>query len=96
MMSDGEKLANAFILGAVVMACLVAGLFFIRFWRKTADRLFLMFAIAFWVLAINWSALMFMSEQNELRTALYLLRMLAFVLILIAIFDKNRTTARKL
>lgn len=94
-MADTDKLANAFILGAVVMACLVAGLFFLRFWRKTSDRLFLMFAIAFWVLAVNWLALMFTSEQNEVRTALYFMRMLAFVLILIAILDKNRKSVKR-
>lgn len=95
-MSESEKLASAFLLGAVVMACVVAGLFFLRFWRKTRDRLFLMFAISFFLLGINWSALMLASEQNEIRTALYLIRMLAFVLILLAIVDKNRKTGDRL
>ena len=91
-MSETEKLLNAFLLGSVVSLCLIAGLFFLRFWRKTADRLFLMFAIAFWMLAVNWAALMFVNELNEVRTALYVVRMLAFVLILLAVFDKNRKT----
>lgn len=95
-MTESEKLASAFLLGAVVMACMVAGLFFLRFWRKTRDRLFLMFSIAFFLLGINWSALMLTSEQNEIRTALYVIRMLAFVLILLAIIDKNRKSGARL
>lgn len=80
---------NAFVLGAIVMACAVVGLFFLRFWRKTHDRLFAMFAIAFWVLGLNWLALA-VASQDEVRTALYFVRMLAFLLILFAIIDKNR------
>ena len=79
-----------FMLGSLVMACLVAGLFFLRFWRKTRDRLFLMFAIAFWILGSNWLALAWI-EQEEQKTILYAVRLVAFVLILVAIIDKNRS-----
>ena len=88
-MPDSERILNQFILGAIVMGAMTAGLFFLRFYRRTADRLFLMFAIAFWVLGVNWLMLAF-TEQDEVRTALYFVRTLAFVLILIAILDKNR------
>jgi hypothetical protein len=81
---------NRFILGAIVMACAVAGVFFIRFWRATRDRLFMMFAIAFWIMAVNWASLSFVPDQSEARPALYILRLVAFTLILFAIFDKNR------
>jgi hypothetical protein len=81
---------NQFLLGAVVTACLVIGLFFLRFWRKSGDRLFAIFAIAFWTMGLNWLLLAFI-QQDEIRTALYLLRLGAFVLILIGIVDKNRT-----
>jgi hypothetical protein len=82
-----------FMLGALVMACFVAGLFFLRFWRKTRDRLFAIFAIAFWLLGANWLALAF-TEQDEVTTIYYAVRLLAFVLILFAIFDKNRAGRR--
>ena len=88
-MSESERLLNQFLLGAVVMACAVAGACFLRFFRKTRDRLFAIFAIAFWILGLNWLALAF-TERNEVRTALYFVRTLAFVLILVAIVDKNR------
>jgi xanthine/uracil permease len=80
---------NEFLLGAIVMGCGVAGLFFLRFWRRTRDRLFLIFGVAFWTLGVNWLALLFI-RQDEVRTWLYGLRLVAFVLILIGIIDKNR------
>ena len=40
-----------FLHGAAAMGCLTAGLFFLKFWRETHDRLFLMFALAFWMIA---------------------------------------------
>jgi len=80
---------NQFLLGTLVIACFVVGLYFLRFWRKTRDRLFAIFAVAFWVMGLNWMLLAFI-QQDEVRTALYLLRLGAFVLILIGIIDKNR------
>jgi hypothetical protein len=88
-MSDSERLLNQFLLGNVVMACAAAGLFFLRFFRRTRDRLFLAFAVAFWLLGLNWLALAF-AQQDEVRTALYFVRTLAFLIIVVAILQKNR------
>jgi xanthine/uracil permease len=88
-MSPDETLINQFMLGAVVLACAVAGMFFLRFRQRTGDRLFAVFAVAFWVLGLNWLALAFI-QQDEVRTWLYAVRLAAFVLILWAIWDKNR------
>lgn len=86
---------HPFLLGIVVMACAIAGLFFLRFWRRTRDRLFVMFAAAFWMLGLNWLLLAFTDPAAETRRILlYTIRLLAFVLILIAIIDKNRKTVR--
>ena len=87
------KSLNPFILGTLVMASAVAGLFFLRFWRRTRDRLFAIFAVAFWLLGLNWLLLATIG-RDEIHTALYGIRLIAFVLILIAIFDKNRKSAR--
>jgi hypothetical protein len=84
-----QPMLNQFLLGFVVMASATAGLIFLRFWRKTHDRLFILFALAFWLLGINWLALAFVN-QDEVRTWLYVLRLLAFVLIIYGIIDKNR------
>ena len=83
------ELWNQFLLGGVVAMCIVAGLKFLLFWRRTHDRLFLIFAIAFWTLGANWLALAILN-QDEVRTALYAVRLLAFLLILWGIIDKNR------
>jgi uncharacterized membrane protein HdeD (DUF308 family) len=77
------------LLGAIAMASLVAGLFFLRFWRDTGDRLFLFFAIAFLVEGINRAALGFSADPNEGRPFFYFVRLLSFSLILIGIVQKN-------
>ncbi len=83
--------ANAFVAGGSAVACLVIALFFLRFWSQTRDRLFAMFALAFAVFALNRSVLAFVDEAAEARPYGYLVRLLAFVLIIVAIVDKNRS-----
>lgn len=78
------------ISGAILMGYLVAGLFFLRFWRDTRDRLFLIFAVAFVILGAQRLALVLTREMLETYTGLYLVRLFAFLLILGAIVDKNR------
>jgi hypothetical protein len=80
---------NNFVLGCLLMASFVAGLFFFRFWRETRDRLFAMFAVAFWIFAISRLAVIIISS-SEAPLFVYMGRLLAFCLILIAIIDKNR------
>ena len=77
------------VAGGIVAGYALAGLFFLRYWRDTRDRLFLIFALAFWVLALMRITLSYVNE-DEIRTYLYWGRFLAFVLILGAILDKNR------
>jgi hypothetical protein len=79
----------AFLSGAVTMGFLVGCLFFLRFWRKTSDRFFLAFAAAFFLLALNQALAQWMGAADERVGYTYLLRVLAFVLILVAIADKN-------
>ncbi len=78
------------ISGALVAGYLVAALFFLRFRRETGDRLFLAFAVAFAILAGQRAALALIPSSNRSELAIYGLRLLAFVLILAAIADKNR------
>ncbi len=82
-----------FMLGASVMASAAIGLFFLRFWRKAKDGLFFFFAIAFWLLGLNWLLLAF-SARNESHTELYIIRLLAFGLIILGIGWKNRKSRR--
>jgi hypothetical protein len=71
------------------MAFTVAGLFFLRFWRNTHDRLFLAFALAFWVLGVARVGLVLFRGITEFHIALYLLRLAAYLLIIYAILEKN-------
>ncbi len=81
---------RTFLHGATVMACLACALFFARFWRQSRDRLFAFFSLAFVVLAINWGLLTVMQNLGENQPLIYLLRLFAFLLIIYAIWDKNR------
>lgn len=76
--------------GFLVACCWVAALFFFRFFRSTRDRLFLFFAVGFWVFSLNWLGVALLGGPTESRHLLYLLRLMAFGLILAGIYDKNR------
>ncbi len=81
---------NQFLHGAVMTGYLLAGLLFLRFWKKTKDRLFAMFASAFWVLAVERAFLASTRPEDEVRPYIYVVRLIAFALIIAAIVDKNR------
>jgi hypothetical protein len=85
--------AYTFISGMVSAGFLVSGLFFLRFWRKTHDSLFMSFALAFWLLGLGQALVALTDIPVEERSWIYLLRLAAFSLILLAIFRKNRAAA---
>ena len=74
--------------GAITVAFFMVGLFFFRFWRDTLDRLFLLFALSFWLQAGIRVALTVVGGGEE-RVYLYALRFVAYSLILAAIVMKN-------
>jgi hypothetical protein len=76
--------------GAIALGWLVAGLFFFRFWRQTRDRLFLSFAGSFFLEGINRVVLAVVSHPDEQEPLFYLVRLVAYGLILQAIWQKNR------
>ena len=79
-----------FLSGAITLGFLVAGLFFLRFWKRTHEGLFIAFALAFCLLGLTQALLAFTDIPVEERSWLYLLRLAAFLLILISIWRKNR------
>jgi len=79
-----------FLSGAVAFGFVIAGLFFLRFWRRTRDSLFLAFAFAFWLLGAGQALLTLADVLVEERSWLYLFRLAAFTLIIAAILRKNR------
>jgi hydrogenase/urease accessory protein HupE len=84
-----------FLSGAATMGFLVATGFFARFWRKTGDRLFLAFAVAFVLLALNQMLAQWIGAADERVGYTYLLRVLGFGIILGAIVDKNLSQSGK-
>jgi hypothetical protein len=80
-----------FLNGVSAAGSLGVGLFFLRLWSETRDRFFALFGFAFWILALNWIVLLWAASTDEHRHYFYLIRLLAFLLIIAAIVDKNRS-----
>lgn len=80
---------EAFASGAISIGMLFVGLFFLKFWRRTRDGLFLAFAAAFALLALNAVLPVALNIPSENRSGVYLLRLAAFLLIIWAVLRKN-------
>lgn len=83
-----------YLAGAITLGYLVCMGFFLRFWRRTHERLFLAFGIAFAFLALNQMTSTYLEAGDERTLYAYALRVLGFVLILAAIIDKNVSSRR--
>jgi hypothetical protein len=79
-----------FLSGAVALGFAACALFFLRFWKRTREQLFLAFAVAFLLLGIGQTILALASIPTEERGSIYLIRLAAFLLILFAVGWKNR------
>jgi len=84
-----------FIHGMVTMGFIVSGLFFLRFWRRTKDGLFVAFASAFFLLAINQILISFPGGDNPSEAWEFLPNLGAFGLLILAILIKNLGGLRK-
>lgn len=80
-----------FLAGVVTMGYAIAALFFARFWHQSRDSLFLSFAIAFLLMGVVQALLSLANIPAEERSWVYLLRLLAFLIIMAAILRKNLT-----
>lgn len=79
----------AFLSGAVTILFALAGLFFLRSWKRTGDRLFISFGLAFWLLSLHQALLSLAGIPVEERSWTYLIRLAAFALIIGSIWRKN-------
>ena len=84
----GDSLSS--LHGALTLACLLVGVMFLKFWRLSRDRFFLWFVAAFWAFALGWSLRAFGASSADHAYYVYLPRLAGFLLIAVAIFDKNR------
>jgi hypothetical protein len=80
-----------FLQGFSVAGAFVAGLLFLRFWQESRDRLFVHFAVGFWLIGASWAALAIFSPTEEARPYVYGLRLVAFMLIISGIVVKNQS-----
>ncbi|HYC02269.1 MAG TPA: DUF5985 family protein [Azospirillaceae bacterium] len=78
-----------YISGAATMGYMLAGVYFLRFWARTRDGFFLSFAAAFWLMAANQAAVAFAEGDGDEVAWIYMLRLCAFILIILAIVGKN-------
>ena len=85
---------EGFLIGVIATTSVVAGLFFLRFWKRTQDPLFLAFGIAFLIEGINRVRFLSLSDPGEGEPSIYLIRLLAYLLIAGAIIHKNLRRVR--
>lgn len=83
------------ITGMLMILSLVAALFFAMSWRRSGDRFFLIFALAFTLLGIERLILGILNLPESPLLSIYLVRLVAFLLIIIAIIDKNRSALHR-
>ena len=81
---------NGFLLGVIVTGSVTAAAFFYRFWRQTDDKLFLAFAVAFFIESGNRLAFLWLDNPHEGTPAIYVVRLLSYLVILVGILNKNR------
>lgn len=91
----------SFFSGITLATFAAAAVFFIKFWKASRDPFFLYFSIACWLLAIEriivvilYYILEWMSPENENGSWIYIIRLLAFALISLAVYQKNRNEKR--
>ena len=88
-MTQPDPIMAAFTAGALTLGWLAIGVFFLKFWRRTGDGLFLAFAVAFALLATNQAVPVLFGVPSENQGYIYLLRLAAFLLIILAVLRKN-------
>lgn len=81
---------NEILIGAIATCSFVIGLFFLRFWQTTRDRFFLFFALSFLLEGANRLSLAIFFELKEASPEYYLVRLVSYVLIVVAILEKNK------
>jgi hypothetical protein len=82
---------NLFLRGVNATLAMVIALFFARAWRRVGDRFFLLFSAAFGLMAVNQLIIALIGEADDWTLGVYGVRLFAYLLIIAAILDKNRT-----
>ncbi len=80
---------DAFLLGVIATTSITAAIFFLKFWRRTHDSLFLAFGVAFLIEGVNRITVLEVERPNEGSPWTYVVRLIAFLIILAGILNKN-------
>jgi hypothetical protein len=78
-----------FLGGAIALGYCVIALFFLKFWRRTRDPFFGAFSLAFLLLGIGRVVESALRNAEASTPAMYSFRLLAFLIIIYAILQKN-------
>jgi uncharacterized membrane protein HdeD (DUF308 family) len=87
--------AEMFLLGVICTCSVLAGIFFLKFWRHTHDSLFLAFGIAFLVEGVNRAVVLDLPDPHQAHPITYVVRLLAALIILVGILHKNYRSSRR-
>lgn len=82
--------AKGILLGAIALGSIMAGLFFLRFWKQTGDRFFLFFSLAFFLMALSRVLMSLTVVSSDEHPIVYIVRLFAYGLIVFGVLDKNR------
>ena len=83
---------DLFLMGFNAALSVVAGMFFLRFWREAWDHLFLGFAVFFLLQAASDAYEITLGHPNQGNLTIFLMRFISRIAVLVAILWKN--TAR--
>lgn len=83
---------KGFLVGVIATSSIMAGIFFLKFWKRTRDFLFLAFAISFIIEGLDRASVMMLARSNEGSPWIYLVHLFAAGLLLFAILKKNYGT----
>jgi len=83
----------AFLQAVSATAAWVSATIFLRYWRESRDMLFALFAVAFTLLGLSWALLSILNPDRDASPYIYGLRLVAFLLLIAAVIQKNRETA---
>lgn len=88
-MNQLNPILGAFFDGVYTCGYLIASTFFLRFWNRSHDQLFLWFCLAFFFLASSSAFPVILGTLNDQQPAVYLLRLAGYIAIILAILKKN-------
>lgn len=78
-----------FLDGILFLGYLSIALFFLRYWKRSHDRLFLFFAVSFALMSSHRLVMAGLDLRNEVGTWVYWIRLASYLLILYAVIDRN-------